>query len=674
VSAVEVLRGPQGTLFGRNAIGGVVHIKHNEPNLEQNDFGISLLGGSKQRLDVKAMANLAVSDTLGFRVAAKSSNSDGFYDNEAPGAPDLNGQDRITVLPSMKWAPNENWDVVLRGEYNRTRDDSWANIPYSACRADPRTSVPFTGQNDVVIDFIAGAFGDPEAAASFCGEEVDDDSFDVRHNQAADSFSDFDVWGLTANVNRYIDGVGTLTYIGNYRDVEEDVINDFDTTDYFIFETQRTQDHYQFSHELRFSSEFSEAVNLVTGAYYFEQEYQMDQFTRGALVAPAPEIYGRSVQLSEAWAVFANADWNVTEQLVLTAGVRYSEEEKRFEHCGVGFGDPVTRTCSIDTGAGVVSTLIDKKENWSDVSPKLGVNYFFSDQVMGYASWAKGFRSGGFNGRGNTAFSVGPFDEETVDNYEIGIKAEMLDNRLRVNASAFLMDYQDLQRATIRPAPGGAGQETVTDNVGSAENRGIEIELTALVTQALSVNLTVGYLDANNEDWCSAVRGVSPTPDAPAAFDQCGPATEVLTPGGGSAGFLVPIDVSDLPPSQAPEWMARLDAAYEILLGASGSVTLTGSWRYSDEVSLVAAGLPAGTLDGIVNYDGTFINPVRDSSNIFDVSATWRSADARYRASFFVKNVTDEIYASTGTFVAGLFNFTQANEPRHWGLELAYNL
>jgi iron complex outermembrane receptor protein len=400
----------------------------------------------------------------------------------------------------------------------------------------------------------------------------------------------------------------------------------------------------------------------------------MDQFTRGALVAPAPELYGRSIQLNEAWAAFAHADWNVTEQLVLTAGVRYSEEEKSFEHCGVGFGDPVTRSCTLDTGAGVVSTLIDKDENWSDVSPKLGANYFLNDNVMVYASWAQGFRSGGFNGRGNTEFSVGPFDEETVDNYEIGVKADLLEDRLRVNVSAFLMDYQDLQRATIRPAPGGAGQETVTDNVGSAENRGVELELTALVTEALSLNLTLGYLDANNEDWCSAVRGVSATADAPAGFTQCGPATEVFTPGGASAGFLVPIDVSDLPPSQAPEWMARVDAAYEIMLGDSGSLTLTGTWRYSDEVSLVAAGLPAGTLDGILNYDGTFINPVRDSSNIFDFSATWRSADARYRASAFVKNATDEIYASTGTFVAGLFNFVQANEPRHWGIELAYNL
>ena len=241
VSAVEVLRGPQGTLFGRNAIGGVVHLKHNEPDMEATDFGASVLLGQEDRMDVKFMLNLPLGETAAFRLAGKSTQADGFYDNKTPGGDDLNGQDRITLLPSLKWAPNEQWDVLLRGEYNRTRDDSWANVPYNACRSDPTTTVPFTGGNDVVIDFIAGVFGNPEDAARFCGREVNDDSFDVRHDQANGSFSDFDIWGLTARVNHYADGLGTFTYIANYRDVEEDVVNDFDTTDYDLFHTQRTQ-------------------------------------------------------------------------------------------------------------------------------------------------------------------------------------------------------------------------------------------------------------------------------------------------------------------------------------------------------------------------------------------------------------------------------------------------
>ena len=183
VSSVEILRGPQGTLFGRNAIGGVVHLKHNEPNLDEMEFGASAQLGSEDRIDVKLMANVPLGDTAAFRIAGKSTNADGFYDNKTPNGKDLNGQDRITVFPSLKWVPNENWDVLLRGEYNRTRDDSWANVPYSACPSDPTTVPAFTGGNDVVIDFIAGPFGNPEDAANFCGQKVDDDSFDVRHDR-----------------------------------------------------------------------------------------------------------------------------------------------------------------------------------------------------------------------------------------------------------------------------------------------------------------------------------------------------------------------------------------------------------------------------------------------------------------------------------------------------------
>lgn len=670
ISSVEVLRGPQGTLFGRNAIGGVVHVKHNRPDLDAPDYGVRVVAGDYGRFDVEAMGNLPVSDSLGLRLAAKSSNSDGYYDNEA--GPDLNGQDRITVLPSLLWQPNENWDVLVRGEYNRTRDDSWANIPYSACPSDPTTTVPFTGGNDVIIDYIAGVFGDPAAAATFCGREVDEDSFDVRHDQPIGSFSDFDVWGLTAEVNRYVSGFGTLTYIGNYRDVEEDVANDFDTTDFNLFHTQRIQEHHQFSHELRFASEFSDRFDLVAGLYYFQQEYEMEQFTRGALVGG--ESFGNSNQLNKAWAAFGNVDYHLTDRVTLIGGLRYSYEEKEFDHCGVGFGDPVTRTCQVDTGTGIIDTELSDDSDWDDVSPRLGIEYALSDSAMVYASYSQGFRSGGYNGRGNTPSSIGPFDEEIADNYEIGLKSDLLDRRLRLNLSAFLMDYEDLQRATIRPAPGGAGQETVTDNVGSAENKGVELEVTALLTNALTAYFTLGYLDASNEDWCSAVQGVLPTPTAPSGFTQCGDATAVENPTGGIAGYLVPVDVSHLPPPQSPEWQSRLDLIYDLPLGNAGSLTLVGTWMYSDEVSLVSAGLPAGTMDGIVNYDGSYVDPMRESNNVYHASATWRSPDQRLRVSAFVRNITDEAYAVTGTFVAGLFNFTQANPPRHWGLELAYNL
>jgi len=670
VSAVEVLRGPQGTLFGRNAIGGVVHLKHNDPDLESTDFGAGVLVGQDSRFDIKFVGNVAINDTLGFRLAGKRTKTDGFYDNQTPGAPDVSGADRITLFPSMKWAPNDSWDLTLRGEYNRTRDDSWANVPYNACRTDPR--VGDTG-NDTVINLIRTAFANPADAVNFCGREVGDHSFKVRHDQVNGSRSDFDVWGITGKVNRYIDGAGTLTYIGNYRDVEEDVLNDFDTSDYNLFHTQRIQDHWQSSHEVRFTSEFSDVVQMVAGAYYFKQQYKMDQFTRGALTGPAGVIFGKSIQENKAWALFSNVDWNVTDQFVVTAGLRYSSETKDFEHCGVGSGNAALRECVRLTANGQVSTAVIRDDDWSALSPKLGVSYFITDEIMAYASWAKGFRSGGFNGRGNSASTVGPFDKETADNYEVGIKADLLDNRLRTNVSAFFMDYKDLQRGAIRPAPGGAGQETVTSNVGKAENYGAELELTALVTEAFTVNLTVGYLNAKNKSWCSPVLGISAVATAPAGFTQCDTA-QLVTFANGSQGFLVPIDVSFLPPAQSPKWQTRLDLVYDFELGDAGTLTAAATWFYRAKNTIVSAGFPAGTLNGVNQFDGEFLNPRRPSSNIFDANVTWRSLDEKWRVSGFVKNITDELYPNTGTFVAGLFNFTQVNNPRHWGVEFTYNM
>ncbi len=672
IESVEILRGPQGTLFGRNAAGGVVQVNQAQPRLDETTFDVELLGGSKGRRNLTAIVNAPLSDDVAFRVAGKYSHFDGWYSNREPGAGSVSGQERVTLMPSLKWVVNENLDVLLRAEYSRTRDDSMANVPWNVCREDPATAVPFPGSfvtaaNDIVIDAVANVFGDPAAAAEFCGQRINSDSFNVRHDQAGGNLNDFDVWGISGQVIYDLPDVGRFTYIANYRDVEEDVVNDFDTTSFALFETRRIQDHWQFSHELRFNADLSDDFELVLGAYYFEQDYDLRQNTYGLLTAPFPGVFGRSQQRHENWALFGQLDYQVTEDLVLIAGLRYDSEKKKFDHCGVGTGDLVTRDCPQD-----VPTTVQASESWSNVSPKLGAQYFFTPDTMGYATWSRAFRSGGFNGRAVAPFSIGPFDEEQADNYEIGVKTDLLDGRVRANVSAFWLDYKDLQRPVIRPNPaGGGGQETITENVGKARNRGLELEMTALLADGLTLDWTLGYLDASNRDFCAPLQGVLPTDDLAPGFEQCGPSQEVLDADGEVSGFLIPIDGTDLRPPQSPKWSSRLSLVYEHSLGHNGSIALAGSWRYQSSVSVVGAGLPAGTDAGVTNFNGARITGIRSSNHTFDFSTTWRSADERYRVSAFVKNLTDEQYISTGTFVAGLFNFVQFNEPRHFGIEVA---
>ncbi len=680
IESVEILRGPQGTLFGRNAAGGVVQVNQAQPEFGAQTLDVGVMVGNFGRRNVSLVGNMPLSDDVALRLAGKFTSSDGYYSNQHPTGGSVSGSERITLMPSLKWQVNDDLEVLLRGEYNRTRDDSQANVPWNACRQDPATAVPvasgfITGVNDIVIDATANIFQDVDTARALCAKPIRGQSFKVDHNQENGNYADFDVWGLSATVSYDVPELGRFTYIGNYREVDEDVYNDFDTTPYFIFETRRVQDHWQFSHELRFNADLSEDFELVLGAYYFEQDYDLQQNIFGLLAGPAQNIFGRSKQDHRNIAIFGQLDYRVTDELVLIAGLRWDDEKKSFNHCGVGAGSVALRICEADFGAGLMDTTISDSNSWSNVSPKLGAQYFFSDDLMAYATWSRAFRSGGYNGRATSPSTIGPFNEEQADNFEIGVKSAMLDGRIRANLSAFWLDYKDLQRPVIRPSPTGAGgQETITENVGKARNRGVELELSALLTPRLSLDMSLGYLDASNQEFCAPLHGVRLVDEPPAGFTRCADSLPIVDGAGNPAGFLVPIDATDLDPPQSPKWTTRVSLVFEQPIDEFGSLTLAASWRYQSGVNAVGAGLPPGTDVGIANFDGSRVDARRGSNEVIDVNATWRSPDERYRVSAFVKNLTDEQYLATGTFVAGLFNFIHFNPPRHYGLEVSMAL
>jgi iron complex outermembrane receptor protein len=679
VEAVEVLRGPQGTLFGRNAIGGAVLLRHNAPNVDEFDVTGSILAGKRGRLDVKGVVNVPlVEGKAAMRLAVKSTNFDGFYFNTFNNEK-IGGQERLTILPSFRFE-GENLDVTLRGEYNRTRDDSFPNPPHNVCRTDP---VVGTAGNDLVINLVRAIAGG-EVAREFCAREVGKDDFTINHDHFNGFGANFDVWGITGEINYNIPDVGTFTYLGNYRDVHEDVYNDFDTVPYDLFNTRREQWHWQTSHEFRFASEFSDFVDFVVGAYYFKQHYVLVQDGFGALFFGAPNTglsaVGRSEQWHDQWSLFGQADWHITDRLTLVTGIRYDSERKDFFHCGVGFANPATRECfpnvpgsadltfDSDTDIGDGPFQNPGKNKWSNFSPKVSLNYQFTDDLFAYALWSRGFRSGGFNGRGNFPATAGPFNEEKADNYEVGVKMDLFDRRLRLNLAAFWTEFDDLQRTIIRPAAGGSGgQETVTENAASARSRGIELEMTAIPVEGLTLNGSVGYLDADTLSWCADLNG--PAQPTPAGKAPCG--TEVPIPG---IGVLQPFDNAGLEPAQAPEWTTRLAINYEFPVGNMGFLSVGGDWTYRSSLALSASGFPPGTQDGVVQYNGVLVAARRDSAHIFNANVTFTETENRYRLSFFVKNITNELYISTATYVAGLFNFRQPNEPRHWGIELSFDL
>ena len=705
IGNVEILRGPQGTLFGRNTIVGAVIVNHAKPDTSEFHAKGTVTAGNYGQIDVSGVVNVPlVTDKAAIRLAMKSTNNDGFYTNATDGTK-YGGTDRITLLPSIRFTPNDNLDVTIRGEYVRERDDSWGNTPYSQCPGVG--GVPNPGASTFQLVPLIEYLTEGQAGLDkVCAQNRGKNDFVVHADNTSGRGSDFDIWGITGDVSYTIPDVGTLTYVGNYRNVHENVFNDFDTTDEPIFMTQREQWHHQTSHELRFASDFSDKVDVVGGFYYFDQKYTMNQGTFGWLFDPGfnnalfnalgiptgttttfadldgnAQAFGNTVQTDRSWAAFANVNWHVWDGITLIAGIRYTWEKKNFQSCAPAtVNDAVNKECNLDpTAPGYnyfdsnTDIAADKTNRWTNVSPKVGVSWEATDDLFLYASWTRGFRSGGFNGRCGSTETCQPFNPETADSYEVGLKWDGLDNRLRVNLTGYWLEYKNQQVGIIRPSAGsGGGQETVTQNAGSARSKGIELEINAVPAEGLSLWTSVGYLDARYTDFCVDIDGPSSINPGPAS-GSCDPNGAFSFVESGVTNYIFPTDNSGLALVRAPKWTISAGLAYEVPVGDAGSLEFAGDWHYQSKSNQASNGVPPGSTAGILNYNGVLVTPVRNASNIFNASVTWREAEERYRVSLFMKNITNAHYLQSLTAVAALFNFIQDNNPRTYGVEVSFD-
>lgn len=768
VSAVQILRGPQGTEFGHNTVAGAVVVEHNKPDTHDASFDGSILAGQFGRLDIKGVVNVPlVEDKAALRIAAKSTNFDGFwrnsFNNEKRGA-----NDRLTFNPSIRFTPNDNLDIVIRGEYSRTRDDTYPGQSHNYCRQSTLGALGGGGfgpgaADDLVIlgeflfanvvqgkDVLTAA----AQADAICGKPIEDvkvrDEYTFYNEEERGNFANNDVWGITGEVNYDIPDVGTITYVGNYRKVSEAIRFMIETSALDMFAGERDQEHYQTTHELRFASDFSDRFDFVTGLYYFKQEYTMLQQSYGVLFEPnilfgpfsgttftSPVTNsqgGWSNQSDESYAAYVSGNWHVTDQFSFSAGVRYTHEAKNFRHCGVGAGDPTAEfskevlgcnnvptwtpdltqapflpdgantprfhlapAYGFDASGGVeggcrpvmtgnpadgqifCNNRLLGKASWSNFSPRVGAKYEFSDDAMVFATWSRGFRSGGFNGRATTPTTIGPFDPERADNFEVGIKSEWFDNRLQLNLNGFWTITHNLQQGYIRPSQGAGGQETVVANIGSVTNRGVELEWSTIPTEGLNIFGSVGFLDTNQKGFCSdgdGFSGTDPNNPPPPPFDfltQCADAEAVYNEIGQFLGWLVPTDNSNLVPGpRTSKWTLSVGFSYDVPVGNMGVLTFGADALYRTKQFISSS--TAAELDGVHQFNGTFLNHYRGSSLVINGSVGWRDIDDRYRVSFFVKNITNELYNQATTNVGGLFEIRVPNQRRHWGIEVSFSL
>ena len=598
LETVEVLRGPQGLLYGRNVTGGAVVLRNARPDGES---AMRVRVGATDEDQVNLAASIEgalVEDVLAGKMVVYYDDDEGYYGNINPQAANpaphpfqpfyANAADgsnvgalRTTMFrPTLVWTPNESTDVSIIIEHGETEGDgaSWGNV---------------TEQR-------AGTIAEFTTASDETG------------------FTNIDWTSAVLEVNIGDVGNGTLTNIMGTRRVEADSAADIDGTDLPIFAAPGFTDQDQFSNELRWAGNFSDRWDATLGLYYFEQDITYREARYIWLPPPiGPAPFGVNLQRAlggdmdtENFGVFWNNDFQVSDRVTLTAGLRYTDESKSAQIITGGCSDNVGFNC----------TFLDLDGDWSNVTPKLGVQFRMTDEAQFYAFWTKGYRSGGFNFRNAkpTVIPPGPTLEEENNTVEIGLKADMLDGRMRLNVAAFQNKVDDMQRELNVPDPDVIVLQG-TINAGDVTIKGVELDFVGLITDNFSINASYGWQDGE--------------------YDSVNPAF---------ASFLG----SELP---------RLAPT-----------------NYSVGLSL---DIPAGSnmFNLMVNHSYRESHPYDDANlQYFDdqrrtnASINWFSADDTWNVSLYGKNLEDEANWGNLTSIAGLWVAGPMKKGRLLGLEINY--
>ena len=411
------------------------------------------------------------------------------------------------------------------------------------------------------------------------------------------------------------------------KTTDEEVDQDWDGTPLTLYHTDRNAEYEQTSHEIRLTSDLEGPLNYVVGLYKWDSEYTIPMESRigffdlfGAVPTQDPlivvPIYNYTHQETDSIAVFFEADYDINEQITLTVGGRYIDEEKSSNACQ---GPGPYPDCS------AINTYADKK--WTKFTPKVAVSYQANEDLLYYLSYSQGYRSGGFNGRwGNEFSAVRPYKPETVTNIEAGLKSTLLDNRLRFNLAIFDMEYEDKQLDVDIPDTLAAiGRATVTDNVAEASFKGIELELYAIINQNFSVDLNVGYLDASYDEFFADFTGSG-----------------------------TPADFTYLEPLRAPDLTWTLGLTYE--------------WEAGPGLAYVRAS---------AHHIGEHHTSQLNSPTTFNKEQTLIDLSMNYELNntvfaFFAKNITEEDGFTVGydVFAGAAWTYGMARKPRTWGISI----
>lgn len=469
VERVEVLRGPQGTLFGRNAIGGVINVTRTKPTHDLTGK-VRASYGNYDNAEIDGYTSFGLAENLAVKLNySRHEQGEGYYDNLVSG--DKDGEVGYEMYGAhFLWTPTMDLDL----EYSFTREEYEQDAP-------PLLNLGGPGQLSCdVYGYCAPAVGTP----------ISGDRYDVLVNGPNDASFDADTH--IASASWALNDAYTLDYIFGHRETDEKVFQDWDGTPETLYHTSRPEVYEQTSHELRLGYQ-AEKFNYVVGAYFFESDYTIDLESYIGFAVPNTivTVPQTASQKTESYAVFFEADYSITPEWVLTLGGRYGSDEKQTQITN----DPV------------ISHPSPVEEDWAEFTPKLGLKWFARDDLMLYGLFSSGYRSGGFSGRPSTQEAADlPYDPETVDNFEVGFKSQWFDNRLRLNGSIFQMNYDDKQEEQSVSTTVGTGQQTIVANASTATITGAEFDFVYLPKlDGLEISGNIGLLNAEYEDFVADI-------------------------------------------------------------------------------------------------------------------------------------------------------------------------
>lgn len=579
VARIEVLRGPQGTLYGRNTIGGA--IKFVSAPLENRVAGKFEIGaGNYGQLTAKGSLNAPIiNDRLLVKASFARIVRDGFATNLVNGEDDGDKSLWAGRL-AVEFRPSETVNLRVNADISRDRPDT-SRTP---ARATPVFGIP--------------ASSDPfEIEADF------------------NTLSRLETRGVSAVLSVEATSELEIKSITAFRGMTYDTNLDLDATAFAFFGVYVEEDQDQFSQELQFNYT-GDRLTATGGLFYFREH----DGTLSGLYGPAIGLVTGSFndQLNKSYAIYGQLGYAITDRIKATAGLRYTEEDKDFARTQKFF-DPSISVPIDFTSPGLLVTDIDTSASFSSLSPKFGLDFQASDDLMVYVSASRGFKSGGFDGRANTAEGAVPYLPETMWSYEAGLKSSFADHRITASLAAFHNDYSNLQLSSFVADQQGNFSALFT-NAGRATMNGLELELAARPATGLNLNANLAWLDSQYD--------------------------EFVGPGGA--------DISDQRKLvNAPRWSGGFGATYSLALGDAGDLKLGGNLSYRSKAYTVVSSSE---------------ELAQDAFALLDAFVRFESASGVWWLEAGGKNLTDKQAITHGFDLSDSLGYQLAyyNDPLTW--------